>query len=427
AALVVLLSGCSSFETLTSPFSAPSPREVYLRGLEQADLTATAMARSWIEAGDRALAQALPLEGAMHEVLYFDPAEPRAVAYRIDLHRGERLEVRVTPPAGAPALFFDGFRPATPPEDEPEPVRLDEADDGWVREVRDDETLILRLQPQLLAGGAYDVALVVAGSLAFPVEGRDRRAVGSVFGDPRDGGARRHEGVDIFAPRGTPAVAADEGFVTRTGTNRLGGNVVWVRTDGGLALYYAHLDSVSTHLGSRVAPGDPLGTVGNTGNARTSPPHLHFGVYDGGAVDPLPFFGRGREAPPVTADQAVLGRFLRIQRDGVRVRSEPSTRGEIVAELPRGTALEAVGARRDWYRFEVPGGPTGYVAGWLTEPTDRPLSRRRLEMPEPLHARPAANAAVIALLLAGQEVEILGSLDGRLLVRSDAGQGWIEG
>jgi murein DD-endopeptidase MepM/ murein hydrolase activator NlpD len=75
-------------------------------------------------------------------------------------------------------------------------------------------------------------------------------------------------------------------------TNRLGGNVVWVwDAERGQALYYAHLDRQDVSAGSRVHAGDVLGRVGNTGNARTTPPHLHFGIYRPieGAIDPLPF------------------------------------------------------------------------------------------------------------------------------------------
>lgn len=114
----------------------------------------------------------------------------------------------------------------------------------------------------------------------------------SVFGDPRDAGARSHEGVDIFAPRGSAVVAVADGWVTSTRTNRLGGNVVWQWDPfRGQAIYYAHLDSQAVAAGDRVRAGDAIGRVGNTGNARSTPPHLHLGLYRPieGAIDPLPF------------------------------------------------------------------------------------------------------------------------------------------
>jgi len=132
------------------------------------------------------------------------------------------------------------------------------------------------------------------GALALPVHGVKRAALHSSFGEPRSG-HRKHQGIDIFARRGTPVVAAAEGVVVRIGTtDRLGGNTVWVAGKPSTLYYYAHLDGFRPGLrvGEHVEAGDVLGRVGNTGNARTTPPHLHFGVYPAvrafWPVDPTP-------------------------------------------------------------------------------------------------------------------------------------------
>lgn len=134
-------------------------------------------------------------------------------------------------------------------------------------------------------------------SLAMPVQGVNPARVVDTWGGARSGG-RRHEGVDIFAPRGTPVLAATEGVVTRVGTNNLGGQVVWVLGPAGQRHYYAHLDSYADiSAGDRVQAGTLLGTVGNTGNARGTPPHLHYGVYGrDGAFNPYPLL-RAAGAP----------------------------------------------------------------------------------------------------------------------------------
>jgi peptidoglycan LD-endopeptidase LytH len=127
-------------------------------------------------------------------------------------------------------------------------------------------------------------------TLPIPVQGVSMRAVRDTFGAPRPGD-RKHQGVDIFAPRGTPVLAATRGLVARIGENSLGGTVVWVLGPGGDRHYYAHLHSVAdVTVGQRIAPGDVLGTVGTTGNARGTPPHLHYGVYrrGEGAINPFP-------------------------------------------------------------------------------------------------------------------------------------------
>jgi murein DD-endopeptidase MepM/ murein hydrolase activator NlpD len=142
-----------------------------------------------------------------------------------------------------------------------------------------------------------------ASELVVPVEGVKAASLSGSFGDPRSGG-RSHEGIDIFAPRGTPVVAATEGEVARVGRDRLGGNVVWVAGAGARLYYYAHLDRFADGIapGDAVRPGTVLGYVGTTGNARGTPPHLHFGVYPAAlgfrAIDPAPWLReRGRTRP----------------------------------------------------------------------------------------------------------------------------------
>jgi murein DD-endopeptidase MepM/ murein hydrolase activator NlpD len=126
-------------------------------------------------------------------------------------------------------------------------------------------------------------------TLPVPVEGVAARALRDTWDGARSEG-RKHEGIDIFAKRGTPVLSSTEGIVTQVGTNRLGGLVVWVIGPGGQRHYYAHLEGYAdVKAGMRVAPGRVLGYVGNTGNAQGTPPHLHYGVYEpGGAINPYP-------------------------------------------------------------------------------------------------------------------------------------------
>ena len=129
-----------------------------------------------------------------------------------------------------------------------------------------------------------------SSSMVFPVAGKKAR-VGSFWGAVRDGGARKHEGIDIFAPRHTPVVAVKAGIVTTVSNGGRGGKTVWLKslTDG-FTYYYAHLQKQTVKAGQYVKQGEVLGTVGNTGNAKLTPPHLHFGMYSfRGAVDPLPY------------------------------------------------------------------------------------------------------------------------------------------
>ena len=128
--------------------------------------------------------------------------------------------------------------------------------------------------------------------LPVPVEGVRASRIADTFGAPR-GSDRTHAGVDIFATRGTPVRSATRGIVASVRDGGLGGRQVWVIGPGRERHYYAHLDDWQEGLGAGdlVRPGDPLGTVGTTGNARGTPPHLHYGIYGSdGAYDPLPLF-----------------------------------------------------------------------------------------------------------------------------------------
>ncbi len=126
--------------------------------------------------------------------------------------------------------------------------------------------------------------------LVFPVAGNNSN-VGSFWGARREGGKRKHEGIDIFAKKGTPVVAISDGVITKVAVMPKGGKIVWMECDGReWNVYYAHLDEQFVKEGQKVKKGEAIGTVGNTGNARTTPSHLHFGIYTRkGAVDPYPY------------------------------------------------------------------------------------------------------------------------------------------
>ncbi len=124
-----------------------------------------------------------------------------------------------------------------------------------------------------------------AGSgIVCPVAGP--RAFGDTWGAARSGG-RRHEGVDMMSPGGTPLVAVESGSV-QFKTTRLGGNSVWLNGSSGTRYFYAHLSAWEGSSRS-VSRGEVIGYVGATGN--TTANHLHFEVHPGGgrAVNPYPY------------------------------------------------------------------------------------------------------------------------------------------
>ncbi|MDX6378811.1 MAG: peptidoglycan LD-endopeptidase LytH [Gaiellaceae bacterium] len=131
---------------------------------------------------------------------------------------------------------------------------------------------------------------LTGGGYAFPVYGKAR--VADNFGAARAKPIEVHEGVDIFAPFGSPVVAVRDGRIDHVGTLPISGNRLWLHTENGDAFFYAHLSAFSNAArnGARVKAGTVLGFVGNTGDAEPTPPHLHFEVHPGGenqkAVNP---------------------------------------------------------------------------------------------------------------------------------------------
>jgi peptidoglycan LD-endopeptidase LytH len=183
--------------------------------------------------------------------------------------------------------------------------------------------------------------------LPVPVAGVRPSQLRDSWGDPRSGG-RSHEGIDIFARRGTPVLSSTHGYVTAVHERGLGGKSVTVRGPAAHSHYYAHLDSYGRYApGDWVDAGDTIGYVGTTGNAAGGSPHLHYGIFTGGGpINPYPLL---------------------------------TSRGEQVAEKKTGTTTEQTRSRRT--SIEVPGNavPTGASTPARTEPTQTTAtaSRRR--------------------------------------------------
>ncbi len=145
-----------------------------------------------------------------------------------------------------------------------------------------------------------------AARLMVPVHGVAPREVADSYAARR--GDRAHEALDIFAPRGTPVVAAVDAEVRRVSENALGGRTVYLVDRGGrFVLYYAHLDRYHrrARVGARVASGDVIGYVGSTGNAPPNLPHLHFQLlrvipgsrwWEGPPVNPHSYLARPGKA-----------------------------------------------------------------------------------------------------------------------------------
>jgi murein DD-endopeptidase MepM/ murein hydrolase activator NlpD len=428
---LTLLGACDEVGELTDVlFDTETPRERYEIRLDRAGLAGTALAVDWREAGARALRDAPVVTSPHAEEGYLPPGEPEAMAFRLSLHRGQEVSFEFTLHSDtATLLFIDAWQVI---EDSVTTFdHVESADSGSTVlgfAPRRNGDYVIRVQPELLRGGRFSVSLRLDPTLAFPVEGGGERDIGSVFGDPRDGGSRRHHGIDIFAPRGTPAIAAAEGTAYRVRETPVGGKVVWLRDERGNRLYYAHLDSQVVADGQRVMPGDTVGFIGNTGNARTTPPHLHFGVYSRGPADPYWFVHRPRGSVlRLTADTARLGGWARTASAGTLMRRSPDRDGGgRPAELALHTPVRVIAAIGDQYRVRLPDGETGFIGARQLEDIDAAIDVATAATSTEIRTRPDLFADVMDETAPGDLLAVLGRYGDYLLVRPSAGRdGWI--
>ncbi len=408
AAVVVI--GCAQ-EVVEEEFEPSESHQRYRESLEQFGLSGTALARDWVAAAERALSEPVELEIPFQERAAFDPARAEAAGYRFEATQGQRITITIEIEAeanleGAVArgigenaetnsdevldkapdgpeteadfeelddnsglrLFADVFRADDDDLEALEQVAsYSEARNRLEFEPRRDNSYILRLQPELLRGGRYTVTIETEPSLSFPVEGHDTEDIRSFFGAPRDGGARVHEGVDVFAPRGTPVLASSPALVRRVGTRERGGKVVSLYDEErDLIYYYAHLDEQLAEQGARVEPGDVIGTVGNTGNARTTPPHLHFGIYEAhwNAVDPFYYLhDKGGEPTEPSLDPELIGAAVAHLGPERPVYNGLTAERTVTAHLGEGTVFRPVGVSGEYLRVRFADGGHGYVRG----------------------------------------------------------------
>ena len=346
-----------------------TPHERYAQGLRDAGLAATAMGREWLIAADTVLNTAHRIMLPFQERGAYDRSQARAVGWAFDVRDGQKISITLVADGQRAQIFTDLFVVTTDSVRQFESVAAsvtDSANQSVVRyESRDSVTLILRIQPELLRGGQYHVTIRSDPAMRFPVEGKGNAAAQSFWGVDREAGRRSHQGVDIFAPRGTPVLAATDGRIRSINPNNLGGNVIWQSDDHrSQSLYYAHLDRHHVTAGMHVNAGDTIGFVGNTGNARTTAPHLHFGIYrrGQGPIDPWPYVRRNVATyAPIVADTTRIGSRVLLRAATATLRAGPIIRSDTIGTVNRTDTIQVTGASANFYRVELANGVSGYI------------------------------------------------------------------
>lgn len=145
---------------------------------------------------------------------------------------------------------------------------------------------------------------VLQSPLSLPVPTVPAEQLVDTWHQSRDHGARVHQAIDIAAPMATPVVAAMPGRIEKLFTSAAGGTTAYIRSENGRwVTYYAHLAGYVAGLaeGQEVAAGQPIGFVGDTGNAGRGNTHLHFALHrmqpgeswhQGTPVNPYPYLAR---------------------------------------------------------------------------------------------------------------------------------------
>lgn len=461
-----LLAGCSPEEAFV-PVDYQESVTRFREGVGTLAVSERYLGEEWNAAARQALRNPTTAVLPFFEDLTFDPLTPRAMAFEFQAVRGHGITIR-----GDDAVLLelfhrpDGGTPSRQVSDSVEEESL-VAVAGYLPghgalyyEPREHGRYLLLVQAKPLDAVDIRLGVTTEALLEWPVEGTGTEDIWSVFGDSRDGGRRVHHGLDIFAPRGTNIVAGSESVVRRVGVRDRGGNIVTLYDEArGIFLYYAHLDEHRTQSGVTVGPGDPIGTVGNTGNALTTPPHLHIGIYDESwrrPLDPWYFFvpvRRIERLPEVAVSD--LNRWVRLRRDTPTVYGHPDFVGGIVPSparfdarglavdpsyrpprflargqrvpvpLSAGEALRVQGTHGPFVRLELSGGRIGYLERSAVDEISVGIEELTLDRDTPVRMRPDASADLRGTLSENTTVSVLGYADAYGLILYQGYPGWI--
>ncbi len=426
----VLLIACALLTACKSgPFNLlkpSSPHEQYKRKLLNAGLDQSAMGSGWINKANTLLQNATIVKLPYKEVGYFATDKLDGASFKFRLEQGQKLTAKLSKQSiNNFAVYMDVWEQ----KDNGDFNMLTFADSVGADlqlEAKRSGDFFLRLQPELLGSGSYTLELIVGPSLAYPLKAVNRRQIQSFFGVGRDNNTRQHEGIDIFSSFRTPVIAVSDGTVIGVNENNLGGKVVWFRPKGkDYTVYYAHLDEQLVTPGQEVMIGDTLGLMGNTGNAKTTPPHLHFGVYtSGGAVDPLPFID-----PLITPIPAINGDIAKLNttmRTGKSAEISDRLPLQQTETLKQNTIARVLAVTSNYYKIELPDGKSGYVTNKSLVDT-KPLKALKITASnQSLLDYPDISAGVKTSLAIGKTVNVIGNFeDFQLVSTTDGKVGWI--
>ncbi|NQU84287.1 MAG: M23 family metallopeptidase [Mariniphaga sp.] len=420
--------GCKE-EIVPEAFMPRTEYEAYEHALEQANIAQTALGREWKKAGTKSLKEPIDINLPFEEEFYWNPNSAEATGYSFFVQRGLRIEVEIfVNSVDSLLLFTDLFRMRGDSISEWIHVATADIENHRLEfEPRRDADYVLRIQPELLRGGRFRILIREVPSIGFPVTGKNSRAIQSFFGASRDAGRRRHHGVDIFAARHTSVVAPSNSTVRRVGVGDIGGRYVWLYDSiRSMSLYFAHLETQEVTTGTRVVAGQIIGTVGNTGNAKTTPPHLHFGIYSRGPIDPLHFIAETDIEPDkISGDTLFLGKMVR-SKQNVIIKSLPTIKSLPVDTLEKHSMMKVTALAGKFCRVILPNNSSGYIAENQIEIINDPLFQEIATEAIVFLETPDKNAIQMTNIKSGDIFEVLGKYKKFIYGKTLGGRnGWI--
>ena len=365
--ILLLISGCSQLEKAEDLISGLSEKEKYQRDQDISD----ELFSLWESRIQKALNDSIEVEMPYTEAGNLKPKSFHIYSYQAYLKPGEILNTNFKPDSSSTLIFTEIYRRNNQTK-KFEQVLKPKSDGSISYEVEENGLYKVIFQPEIEAHTPFTIQLAILPAYQFPVSGGENVDIGSYWGDIRDGGSRDHEGIDIFADRGTPVVATTSGRIGFSGEKGLGGKQVWLRdSKRSQSIYYAHLDSIIPNLNS-VETGDTLGFVGNTGNAKTTPPHLHFGIYrrNTGAIDPLGFVYKTETLESAIPKENEIARQLRVNSNKANLRNKAAASNSKIMKTARnGELLFVQGKTADWYHVRDSLDRSMYVHESLVRPS----------------------------------------------------------
>ncbi len=352
-ATTVIIAGCSGINSVTDAFVQPTARDIYKREFKDNKELFT----QWKSEFDRASNSGVLVSVPYQETGLFSPLRNAAYSYEISMVAGEKLSVTVHRSLPDNRVFIDLLDATGQSLASADPVAA-----SLESEISESGNYTIVIQPEIRSNAKFSILINKKPSYGFPVQGKGNAAIWSFWGDVRDGGKRSHEGIDIFAKRGTPVVAVTDGTISFTGERGLGGKQVWQRAGiFGNSIYYAHLDGIAVTDGQRVKTGDVLGYLGSTGNAEGGKPHLHFGIYRHGAIDPLPFVYQPKQITFSGYNFRMKSENIAIKSNEVNFRLSPNQDASIIKKLRSSDQISVLGQTNDWLHIQTSDKVRGFI------------------------------------------------------------------